>query len=89
MTTQKSYKTLSPSQRRHNERDGVSNHQPHNYLLNGLFRVRSKKTSKPRVTGICDGNSLVTNVFPTQRASNVEKILFDDIIMKTLVNTIQ
>ena len=30
---------------RHNERDGVSNHQPH-WLLKRLFRRRSKKTSK-------------------------------------------
>ena len=30
---------------RHNERDGVSNHQPHDCLLNRLFRRRSKKTS--------------------------------------------
>ena len=36
---------------RHNEPDGVSNHQPHDYLLNRLFRCRSKKTSKLRVTG--------------------------------------
>ena len=42
---------------RHNENDGVSNHQPHGYLLNRLFRRRSKKTSKPRVTGLCVGNS--------------------------------
>ena len=28
---------------RRNERDGVSNHQPHDYLLNHLFRHRSKK----------------------------------------------
>ena len=40
---------------RHNERDGVSNHQPHDYLLNRLFMRRSKKTSKLRVTGICEG----------------------------------
>ena len=32
---------------RHNERDGVSNHQPHDCLLNYLFSCRSKKTSKP------------------------------------------
>ena len=31
---------------RHNGRDGVSNHQPQHYLLNRLFRRRSKKTSK-------------------------------------------
>ena len=36
---------------RHNGRDRVSNHQPHDCLLNRLFRRRSKKTSKLRVTG--------------------------------------
>ena len=42
---------------RHNERDSVSNHQPHDCFLNRLFRRRSKKTSKLRVTGFCVGNS--------------------------------
>ena len=42
---------------RHNDHDGVSNHQPHGCLLNGLFRRRSKKTSKLRVIGLCAGNS--------------------------------
>ena len=42
---------------RHNEHDGVSNHQPHGCLLNRLFRRRSKKTPKLRVTGLCVGNS--------------------------------
>ena len=42
---------------RHNGRDGVSNHQPHQCLLNRLFEYRSKKTSKLRVTGLCVGNS--------------------------------
>ena len=42
---------------RHNDHDGVSNHQPHGCLLNRLFRRRSKKTSKLRVTGLCVGNS--------------------------------
>ena len=36
---------------RHSGRAGVSNHQHHDCLLNGLFRRRSKKTSKLRVTG--------------------------------------
>ena len=36
---------------RHNGRDGVSNHQPHDCLLNRLFGCRSKKTPKLRVTG--------------------------------------
>ena len=38
---------------RHNGCDGVSNHQPHYSLLNRLFRRRSKKTSKLRVTCLC------------------------------------
>ena len=60
---------------RHNDLDGVSDHQPHGCLLNRLFRRRSKKTSKLRVTGLCVGNSphkgpVTRNMFP-----------FDDVIM--------
>ena len=40
---------------RHNGRDSVSNHQPHDCLLKCLCRRRSKKTSKLRVTGLCVG----------------------------------
>ena len=40
---------------RHNDHGGVSNHQPHGCLLNHLFRCRSKKTSKPRVTAFVRG----------------------------------
>ena len=46
-----------PLEWRHNGRDCVSNHQPRDGLLNRLFRLRSKKTSKLRVTGLCAGNS--------------------------------
>ena len=59
---------------RHNERDGVSNHQPRDCLRNRLFRRTPKKTSKLRVTGFCAGNSPVTGEFPTQRASNAENV---------------
>ena len=59
---------------RHNGCDRVSNHQPHDRLLNCLFRRRSKKTSKPRITGICEGNSPVTSEFPSQRASNAANV---------------
>ena len=38
---------------RHNGHNSVSNHQPHDCLLNRLFRRRSTKTSKLRVTGLC------------------------------------
>ena len=59
---------------RHNGRDGVSNHQPHDFLLNRLFRRRSKKTSKLRVTGLCVGNSPGAGEFPAQMASNAENV---------------
>ena len=58
---------------RHNRRDSVSNHQPHDCLLNRLFRRRSKETSKLRFTALCAGNSPVTSEFPAQMASNAEK----------------
>ena len=32
----------------------------------------SKKTSKPRITGLCTGNLPVTGEFPAQRASDAE-----------------
>ena len=45
---------LLPLQWRHNERNGVSNHQPHHCLLNRLFRRRSKKNIKaPRHWPLC------------------------------------
>ena len=59
---------------RHNGRDSVSNHQPHHCLLNRLFRRRSKKTSKLRVTGLCVGNSPGTGEFPARMASNAENV---------------
>ena len=54
--------------------DGVSNHLPHDYLLNRLFRHRSKKTSKLCVTGLCAGNSPGTGEIPAQMASNAENV---------------
>ena len=58
----------------HNGRDSLSNHQPHVCLLNRLFRRRSKKTSKLRVTGLCARNSPGTGEFPAQMASNAENV---------------
>ena len=58
----------------HNERNGISNHQPHHCLLNHLFWCGSEKTSKLHVTGLCEGNSPVTGEFPTQMASYVENV---------------
>ena len=65
----------------HNGCDCVSNHQPHDCLLNLLFRRRSKKTSKLRVTGLCAWNSLVTS--PHKGPVTRKMFPFDDVIMKS------
>ena len=67
-------KLIMALQWRHNERDSVSNHQPHDCLFKDLFRRRSNETSKLRVTGLCAGNSPGTGEFPTQMASNAENV---------------
>ena len=59
---------------RHNGRDSVANHQPHDCLPNHLIRRRSKQTSKLRVTGLCAGNSPGTGECPAQMASNAENV---------------
>ena len=66
--------SIIPSQWRHNGRDGVSNHQPHDCLLNRLSRRRSMKTLKLRVTSLCAGDSPVTGEFPAQTTSNAENV---------------
>ena len=67
-------KTSLALHRRHNERDCVSDHQPHDCLLNCLFKRRSRKTSKLRVTGFRVGISPMTGEFPAQRASKAENV---------------
>ena len=57
---------------RYNERHGVSNHRSLDCLLSRLFRRRSKKIAKLRVSGLCEGNLPVTGEFPSQRASDAE-----------------
>ena len=52
-------------QRRHMERDGVSNHRPPDCLLNRLVKAQINETSKLRITGLCEGNSPVPREFPT------------------------
>ena len=59
---------------RHNGHDSVWIHQPHDCLLNRLFRRRSKKTWKLHVTGLCAGNSPGTGEFPAQMASYAENV---------------
>ena len=65
---------------RHNERDGVSNDRLIDCLFKRLFRRRSKKTSKLRVTVFCEGNPPVTGGFPSQRTINT----FDYVTMRLL-----
>ena len=66
---------------RHNDHDSVSNHQPHGCLLNRLFRRRSKKTSKLRVTGLCVGNSPRPVNSPHKGPVTRKMFPFDDVIM--------
>ena len=49
---------------RYNERDGISNRRP--CLLSLLFKRRSNKISKLRVTGLCEGNLPVTWISRTK-----------------------
>ena len=58
----------------YNEHDGVTNNRYFDCLLNRFFRRRAKKTSKLRVTGLCEGNSPVTDEFPAQKASNAGNV---------------
>ena len=69
---------------RHNDLDGVSNHQPYGCLLNRVFGRRSKKTSKLCVTGLCAGNSpgLVNSLHsPHEGPATLKMFPFDDVIM--------
>ena len=66
---------------RHNDRNGVTNHQPHGCLLNRLFRRRSKKTSKLRVTGLCVWNSPGPVNSPHKEPVTRKMFPFDDVIM--------
>ena len=66
---------------RHNGRDSVSNHQPHDCLLNRLFRRRSKKTIELRVTGLCEGNSPGPVNSPHKWPVTRKMFPFDDVII--------
>ena len=71
---------------RHNDHNGVSNHQPHDCLLSRLFRRRSKKTSKLRVTGLCVGNSPGPVNSPHKGPVTRKMFPFDDVIMEQPLN---
>ena len=73
---------------RHNDYDSVSNHQLHGCLLKRLFRPRSKKTWKLRVTGLCVGNSPGPVNSPHKGPVTRKMFPFDDVIMKKKRNTL-
>ena len=69
---------------RHNGRDGVSNHQAHDCLLNSLFRRRSKKTSLAFERGI---HRWPLNS-PHKRPVTRKMFPFDDVIMPCVYETL-
>ena len=71
---------------RHNDHDGVSNRQPHDCLLNRLFRRRSKKhrnsASLAFVWGIHRGPVISPHKWPVTR----KMFPFDDVIMHLVID---
>ena len=71
---------------RHIERDGVSSHRRLDCVLNRLFRRRSKKTSKLRVTGLFEGKCL--NIMTTPGSLTAHRVESRDWKPVNLVNHI-
>ena len=72
---------------RHNDHDNVSNHQPHECLLNRLFRIK-ENIRAPRHWPLC-GKFTGTGEFPAQRASYAENVSIwwrHHIVLVTLVD---
>ena len=63
---------------RHNERDGISNYRRCYCLLDRLSRRRTKKISKVRVTGLCEGGG------STGHRSQKIQLYFDKILLKLI-----
>ena len=73
---------FSTLQWRHNERDGVWNHQPHDYLLNRLSRRRSKTNQSSASLAFVRG--LHRSPVNSPHTGSVTRKMFpsDDVIMK-------
>ena len=69
---------MTSLQWRHNGRDGVSNHQPHDCLLNRLFGRWSKKHQSSASLAFVYEEFTGDYEFPAQMASNAEMFPFDD-----------
>ena len=72
---------LQTLQWRHNGLRSVSNHQPHDCLLNRLSRRRSNKTSNLRVNGICVVNTPGPENSLHKWPVTGKMFPFDDVIM--------
>ena len=74
--------TVKTLQWRHNEHDSVSNQQLNDCLLKHLFRRRSKKTSKLRVTGLRAGIHRRPLNSPHKGPVTLAMFPFDDVLMR-------
>ena len=63
-----------PLQWHHKERDGVSNHQPHDCLFNRLSKAQIKENIKAPSHWPLWGNTPVNGEFPAQRACYAENV---------------
>ena len=71
------------------ESKGLSSHRRLDGLLNLLFRCRSKKTSKLRVTVLCEGNHRWTVDSPHKGPVRRTMFPFDDVIMNMTLEVSQ
>ena len=72
---------LSSLRWRHNGRDGVSNHQPHDCLLSRFVRRRSKKHQSPASLALVRGIHRAPLNSPHIWSVTRKLFLFDDVIM--------
>ena len=68
---------------RHNEEDGVWTHRRLDCLLHRMFRRKSKKTSKLRVIGLCEGNPRWPVDCPHKVPVKRKMFPLDDVIIGT------
>ena len=66
---------------RHNGLDSITNHQPHDCLLNRFFRRRWKKSSEFRFTGLCVVNSRGPVNSPHKWPITRKMFPYDDVIL--------
>ena len=74
---------MSSTQWHHNEHPGVSNHRRLVCLFSGLFRLTSKKTSKPALLALCEGIHRSPVDSPHKGQVTRKPIPFDDVIMSS------